>query len=157
MGLPALKIDQQQSPFMANPTKDGDRIRRMMRERGITQEALAEKLGLTQSMVSKLLNGKAPWVSTHWNKTAQLLGVSPRELHAPVTDEDKLVGGIIATAFDKGTRQRLEFAARRHGQTNEYGRPDLQAIVKLAVAEFLSKHEAAFQAGKKDLPPEDDE
>lgn len=42
----------------------GKSLHLMMWERGITQERLARRLGVTQATVSRKIKGRAPWTLT---------------------------------------------------------------------------------------------
>mgnify|MGYP002527172924 CR=1 FL=1 len=53
------------------------RIKQVMEEKGMTQLDLASKSGVSQSHISRYLNGKYEPKSFHAQKIAEALGVSP--------------------------------------------------------------------------------
>lgn len=64
---------------------DPDRVKRAMRLRGMTQEQLAERVGMTQTAISKLVSGKTRR-PRYLMELAKVLGVEPEELLVPPAD-----------------------------------------------------------------------
>lgn len=60
----------------------GGNVRRLRRERGLTQEQLAEASGYPQQMISELENGKGNPTLTSLADLARALGASLSELVA---------------------------------------------------------------------------
>ena len=58
----------------------GRNVRRFRREKGWTQEALAEFTGLSQQFISELENGKSNPTILTLHELAQGLGVRPMDL-----------------------------------------------------------------------------
>lgn len=59
--------------------KIGDRIRKIRREKELSQEFVAERLGVTQAYISAIENNKSDLNSDLISKLAQVLDVSPSE------------------------------------------------------------------------------
>jgi transcriptional regulator with XRE-family HTH domain len=145
----ALKIvNPPEYALMADSKKDAEHIRAIMRERGMTQQQFADAIGLTQAEVSRKLAGKSAWSDKQWILAAKVLHVTPRELHAPVTTDEKLVGRITPVGWDRETYKRLEDAARQYGLRSDTGSPDLISMIKIFVEDGLRRHEAKFRLGK---------
>lgn len=80
----------------------GRRISTLMHDAGITQGAMAERMGLTQAAISRKLSGERPWFADELAAAAAILGVS--------------VGALFG---EPGKRRRLDagavrIPARRH-------------------------------------------
>ena len=60
-----------------------DNVDRIRREKGISQETLAEAMGVTQANASTLLRYKARWTVDKLHPVAELLGVSTGYLLQP--------------------------------------------------------------------------
>jgi len=58
---------------------DGEKIRGILKERGLTQSALAKKMGLTRQSVSYTIHKGLQRFAT-LNKLAKILGCDPRDL-----------------------------------------------------------------------------
>jgi transcriptional regulator with XRE-family HTH domain len=58
----------------------GKNLHLRMWQRGITQERLARRLGVTQATVSRKIKGRAPWTLTELYEAAAALGVEPGDL-----------------------------------------------------------------------------
>lgn len=66
---------------MENEEEIGASVRAEMSRRGVQQAAVAERLGLPQSAVSKRLRGLTPWSASELAKVADLLGVPVSKLY----------------------------------------------------------------------------
>lgn len=66
---------------MENEQEIGANVRAEMSRHGVTQAAVAERLGLPQSAVSKRLRGMTPWSASELAKVAELLGVPVGKLY----------------------------------------------------------------------------
>ena len=51
-----------------------------MREKGITQEKLAEMIGISGVTMSKKLNGKSEWTQVEINKVCEILEIDPADI-----------------------------------------------------------------------------
>jgi transcriptional regulator with XRE-family HTH domain len=59
---------------------DGDRLRRLRKERLLTQQDLSRMTGVTQDSISQLETGKREAQPRTIKKLAEALGVEPKEL-----------------------------------------------------------------------------
>ena len=66
----------------------GKRIQEIRKIRGMSQDDLGERLGVTRSFVSKMENGKKKISLEHVEKIAKILNVLPEDL---LVDEHKLI------------------------------------------------------------------
>ena len=62
---------------MSNPTEMGIRIRDVRRERGWTQDQLANAVGVSRSAVAQWETGRSGQVGSTLTRLAEVLGVSP--------------------------------------------------------------------------------
>ena len=60
---------------MSNPAEMGSRIREVRRERGWTQDQLANAVGVSRSAVAQWETGRAGQVTTHLTRIAEVLEV----------------------------------------------------------------------------------
>ena len=51
-----------------------------MKEKGITQEKLAEMIGVSGVTMSKKLNGKSEWTQVEINKVCEILELDPADI-----------------------------------------------------------------------------
>ena len=51
-----------------------------MKEKGITQEKLAEMIGVSGVTISKKLNGKSEWTQVEINKVCEILEIDPADI-----------------------------------------------------------------------------
>jgi len=65
---------------MDTPEAIGERIRALRRQRGITQEALAEAVGVSRSAVAQWETGRAGQVTGNLTRVAEILGVAAATL-----------------------------------------------------------------------------
>src|SRR5580658_10790176 len=65
---------------MSNPTEMGIRIRDIRRERGWTQDQLANAVGVSRSAVAQWETGRAGQVTTNLTRIAAALGVGVEHL-----------------------------------------------------------------------------
>ena len=87
---------------MTNKTRKGtvmnveiaQRLAELRRERGFSQEGLAEQLGLSRQAVSKWESGRSDPSTTNLIALAKLFGIEPEELlrAAEVKDESETEG-----------------------------------------------------------------
>ena len=61
--------------------KIGSFLKKLRKEKGITQEELAEKIGIGTSNISYIENGKFAPSIENFAKIAEVLGVEPSELY----------------------------------------------------------------------------
>lgn len=69
-----------------DPTLE-DVIARALRAKGMSQRAIAHRLGLSQQTVSDRITGKTKWRTTELPVVAQLCGTSLRNLYAILDKE----------------------------------------------------------------------
>jgi transcriptional regulator with XRE-family HTH domain len=65
----------------------GRRLRKIRSEKGLTQQALAELLGVHQSTVSRMEAGDLPWTVETIAATSSALGVSSTDLSGSAMDD----------------------------------------------------------------------
>ena len=65
----------------------GQRFTRLRKQRGLTQEELGEKLGVSGQAVSKWESGKSDPSTTNLMALAKLFGLSPEDLLREVRSE----------------------------------------------------------------------
>lgn len=102
--------------------------------RGITQDAIAERLGVSQQYVSKLLSGKAEFGKRQAQKFGELFGIQPSwlltgegdMLIAPPAGNTQVIGSNHGTAINGGAQapasadaQFREYAMRKDAQVDE--------------------------------------
>ncbi len=102
--------------------------------RGITQDAIAERLGVSQQYVSKLLSGKAEFGKRQAQKFGELFGIQPSwlltgegdMLTAPPAGNTQVIGSNHGTAINGGAQapasadaQFREYAMRKDAQVDE--------------------------------------
>lgn len=58
----------------------GKRVKLLRKEKGWSQDALADRMGFTKSFVSKIENGKKKISLDHVDQLAHILDVSPEDL-----------------------------------------------------------------------------
>lgn len=79
------------TPLPSGRTDVDRRIGRVTRdllfEKGMTQRALAARLGVDESTVSRLIRGQSHWTAAELYAVADVLGVEPPALLPPVTDQ----------------------------------------------------------------------
>ncbi len=75
----------------------GKNLHLMMWQRGITQERLARRLGVTQATVSRKIKGRTPWTLTEVYEAAAALGVTPEELLPHLDSNQKPFGLRLAS------------------------------------------------------------
>lgn len=68
---------------MSNPTQMGIRIRDVRRERGWTQDQLANAVGVSRSAVAQWETGRAGQVTTNLTRIAEVLEVGVEYLICP--------------------------------------------------------------------------
>jgi transcriptional regulator with XRE-family HTH domain len=108
-----------------------DRIRELIRKKGLTQAEFAAKLGISQQQVSNLLSGKRAWTQKTWEATAKALGITPMELYGETVSKDSDTVPVLLV-FEKLDYERLSEEARRM-------MVDVPSLLKFAAAEFLEK------------------
>jgi transcriptional regulator with XRE-family HTH domain len=89
----------------------GRRIKEIRNLRGMSQDDLADKLGVNRSFISKLENGKKPISLEHIQKLSKNLDVEPEDL---LVDKNKLIKHNEDLIFikEKFTDQELQVMAR---------------------------------------------
>jgi transcriptional regulator with XRE-family HTH domain len=73
----------------------GRRIQELRKIRGMSQDHLGDKLGVTRSFVSKMENGKKKISLEHVERIAQILNVLPEDLLVDKTDLIKNYDDLI--------------------------------------------------------------
>jgi transcriptional regulator with XRE-family HTH domain len=58
----------------------GQRVGMLMANAGMTQGAMAQRMGITQAAISRKLSGERPWFADELALAARILGVSVGEL-----------------------------------------------------------------------------
>jgi transcriptional regulator with XRE-family HTH domain len=132
---------------MADQEMETNRIRVLMREKGVSQHELARRLGMTQAQVSRLLAGKSEWKVQRWRDALKVLGATENdkgELKKPA-DILKSLESSALDFLDAGTKQRLGNLARRFHLKHSDGTPDLIAALKISIGIGLDQHEAQFR------------
>lgn len=112
---------------MDTPEAIGERIREIRRQRGITQEGLAEAVGVSRSAVAQWETGRAGQVTGNLTRVADVLGVhvavllgaNPRG--APPSKLSAEEMALLRLFRDAGAKDRQELlrAARRMGKAAE--------------------------------------
>jgi transcriptional regulator with XRE-family HTH domain len=77
----------------ARNTKVWQQLRVLRQRAKISQEKLAEEMGLTQGMISQLENGKSDYTRSHIEQLAQFFKVDPAELVA--TDNGESIYSLL--------------------------------------------------------------
>ncbi|MSP29299.1 MAG: XRE family transcriptional regulator [Acetobacteraceae bacterium] len=112
---------------MDTPEAIGERIRKIRRQRGITQEGLAEAVGVSRSAVAQWETGRAGQVTGNLTRVADvlavhvatLLGASPRgALPSKLTGDEIALVRLCREATAKD-RQLLLRTARRLGKAKK--------------------------------------
>ena len=91
--------------------KLGQRIQEIRRNRGITQEKLAETLGMDVTSLSKIEIGKNYPKPETLEKISEALGVEPEVLFMfkEMTSEEDYINGIVKNLnFLKDSKEKLE-------------------------------------------------
>ena len=89
-------------------TQVGDNIQRFLNGRGMTQQNLAEALGISKQVVNKIVKGNKAINVKEITEIAQILGVSADELltvRDTSTAPDNL--SFMGTVQDEGTLQKI--------------------------------------------------
>jgi len=76
----AMLGDLSYNPYMSDSQAIGERIRTARQERGLTQEELAEAVGVTRSAVAQWETGRAGQVTTNLTRIAAVLEVGVEDL-----------------------------------------------------------------------------
>lgn len=76
----AMLGDLSYNPHMSDSQAIGERIRTARQERGLTQEELAEAVGVTRSAVAQWETGRAGQVTTNLTRIAAVLEVGVEDL-----------------------------------------------------------------------------
>jgi transcriptional regulator with XRE-family HTH domain len=131
---------------MPTANRDLEKLKELMRLNGVSQHELAErmrKMGLktTQATISRRF-ASGDWPISEYKAALAALGANENAISGDT--DAAIAGGIIGIKLDKGTRQRLENAARRYGLIDEKGKPDLANMIKVFMAQGLATHEASF-------------
>ena len=56
------------------------RLREVLVERGLQEQVIAHRLGITKSALSRKLNGSRPWSLSELDKVARYLGLPAEDL-----------------------------------------------------------------------------
>jgi transcriptional regulator with XRE-family HTH domain len=91
----------------------GKNLHLRMWQRGITQERLARRLGVTQATVSRKIKGRAPWTLTELYEAAAALGVEPGDL-LPHLDSNQEPFGLRLAALLEGAKAASPQRALAH-------------------------------------------
>jgi transcriptional regulator with XRE-family HTH domain len=75
LGLALLAVLTYPSSLMTNPQEIGHRIRAARRERRLTQEALADAVGVSRSAVAQWETGRAGQLTPNLGRIAAALGI----------------------------------------------------------------------------------
>lgn len=105
--MPSISVTNMESSRRAKPTYADTRAAERLkaawseraRERGITQDKMAEELGITQGAVSQYLNGKIPMNYRTLMVFCQALGVDATEIRTDLP-EQRLVSSTAAEDAD---------------------------------------------------------
>lgn len=106
---------------MDTPEAIGERIRDIRRQRGITQEGLAEAVGVSRSAVAQWETGRAGQVTGNLTRVADVLGVhvavllgaNPRGAPPSKLSGDEMALLRLYRESSAGDRQELLRVARR--------------------------------------------
>ncbi len=109
---------------MDTPEAIGERIRDIRRQRGITQEGLAEAVGVSRSAVAQWETGRAGQVTGNLTRVADVLGVhvavllgaNPRGAPPSKLSADEMALLRLYREAPAKDRQELLRAARRLGK-----------------------------------------
>lgn len=113
-----------------------DALTEFFKAQGITQDAIAERLGVSQQYVSKLLSGKTAFGKKQAQRFGELFGIQPTwlltgegaMLAAPASGNTQVIGKNNGTAINGGgsvqapagaDAQFREYAMRKDAQVDE--------------------------------------
>lgn len=104
----------------------GTRVRDLRRERGMTQNELADAIGVSRSAVAQWESGRAGQATPHLRRVADVLGVSVDHLLGPdagsaaamMTADERALLALYRTAAPPD-RQLLLLIARRLAQRDK--------------------------------------
>jgi len=120
----AIAMPAPDSP--ADPIDLGSRLRRLRRQRGLTQDELAVAVGVSRSAVAQWESGRSGQATSHLRRLAEALGIQVNDLmhdqHATETvaqagDERALLR--LYRACSPADRQLLLLMARRLASSDE--------------------------------------
>lgn len=114
----------------------GEALTEFFKAQGITQDAIAERLGVSQQYVSKLLSGKAAFGKKQAQRFGELFGIQPSwlltgegaMLATPASGNTQVIGKNNGTAINGGGKveapagadaQFREYAMRKDAQVDE--------------------------------------
>jgi transcriptional regulator with XRE-family HTH domain len=72
-----------------------DQLRALRKRLKLSQEKFAERIGMTQGMISQLENGTADYTRTHLEAIARAFDVDPADLVARDADSPHSIYGLI--------------------------------------------------------------
>lgn len=75
--------------YAVNFKQVGNNIVEMINKLGITQQKLADEIGISKQVMSKIINGKKAINVAELSKIATILGVSTDDLLVPNNNEDE--------------------------------------------------------------------
>lgn len=104
----------------------GDLIRKTRTEKGLTQEELAEKVGVKKSAVAKWENGRVSEIKrSNLKNLSDALGLNPNELLGDIERDPVGVANELADIYlDTGLRQMIaeykKLSSDKQAQVREY-------------------------------------
>ncbi len=104
----------------------GDLIRKTRTEKGLTQEELAERVGVKKSAVAKWENGRVSEIKrSNLKKLSDALGLNPNELLGDIERDPVGVANELADIYlDTGLRQMIaeykKLSIDKQAQVREY-------------------------------------
>jgi transcriptional regulator with XRE-family HTH domain len=137
-----------------------DRVRDLLRERGMSQAVLAELIGINPSHMSRLLNGDRAFMLYHVEQIAKAFSITAADLVAGTDHEDdvKAMGTLIPRAEYEAVLQTLAqvradaqaIAAGNTRLTEENAELVAQIAQARAVAAKVAEDLSAAEAAKAD-------
>jgi transcriptional regulator with XRE-family HTH domain len=141
---------------MDTPEAIGERIRDIRRQRGITQEGLAEAVGVSRSAVAQWETGRAGQVTGNLTRVADVLGVhvavllgaNPRGAPPAKLSADEMA--LLRLFRDAGAKDKQELLKAARRLTKASAKPAAKAPTKAAAkAPAKAKAKAAAKAPAK--------
>lgn len=104
------------------PADFGQRVRAILRDRDMTQEHLADQVGISKSYISKKIRGESRWKSKEVKAIAEFLEI-PEEEIAPVPATTRMRGRIPLVSLAQAGRFVAHGGAASQLETEEFVDP----------------------------------
>lgn len=102
-------FDQGKGADLVNQELDPDRLRALMRERGVSRQSLADRIPISADQVSRWCTGRSGASRSSIERIADALGVLPEDLYQPSPMEEELVS-VFRRLQPKGQGQLVRLA-----------------------------------------------